>query len=92
MREILEQVRELLIEIRTELSSRQRPAEEVILDDVDLRNMLKVSKRTTAYWRSGRLITFTKVGSKTYYKLSDVLKMLKDGQELRIEPRIGRRN
>lgn len=91
MREILEQVRELLIEIRTELSKRQRPAEEVILDDADLRQMLKVSKRTTAYLRSNRQITFYKVGGKTYYKLADVLHMLQNGQELRVEPRFGRR-
>lgn len=88
MREILEQVRELLIEIRTELSKLQRPADEVILDDVDLRQMLKVSKRTTANWREIRQITYSKLGGKIYYKLSDVLDMLAERRELRIKSRI----
>ena len=37
--------------IKYEIQQSKRPAEEVILDDVDLRNFLKVSKRTIAYWR-----------------------------------------
>lgn len=43
MCELIEEVRKLLIEILSEFCKIQRPAEEVILDDVDLRQMLKVS-------------------------------------------------
>lgn len=53
-----------------------RPANEVILDDVDLREMMKVSKRTTATWRQKRLIQHSWIEGKVFYKLSDVLEVL----------------
>lgn len=54
-----------------------RPPDQQIMDDVDLRNFLKISKRTAAYLREKSLITYSKIGSKIYYKLSDVLSFLK---------------
>lgn len=63
--------------IKYEIQQSKRPADEVVLDDVDLRNFLKVSKRTTAYWREKGMITFAKLGGKIYYKLSDVLSFIK---------------
>jgi len=53
-----------------------RPANEVILDDVDLREMMKVSKRTTATWRQKKLIKHYWIEGKVFYKLSDVLEVL----------------
>lgn len=53
-----------------------RPSDEVILDDVDLRDFLNVSKRTTAYWREKAMITYSKLGGKIFYRLSDVLKFI----------------
>ena len=57
-----------------------RPPEQIILDDVALREMLKISKRTTAYLREKGLITYSKIGSKIYYLLSDVLIFLKQNE------------
>ena len=68
---------ELIRTIRYEVQQAQRPPEEVIYDDVDLRNLLKVSKRTTATWREKGIITFSKLGGKIYYRLSDILSLLK---------------
>jgi hypothetical protein len=53
-----------------------RPPEQVLLDDVELRKLLKVSKRTTAYLREKGLITYSKLGGKIYYLYSDVLEMI----------------
>ena len=57
-----------------------RPPEQVLLDDVELRQLLKVSKRTTAYLREKGLITYSKLGGKIYYYYSDVLNMMKRHQ------------
>jgi hypothetical protein len=57
-----------------------RPPEQIILDDVALREMLKMSKRSTAYLREKGLITYSKIGSKIYYLLSDVLLFLKQNE------------
>jgi hypothetical protein len=62
--------------IKSELQQKQRPPEETILDDVDLREMLKASPRTTAEWRAKKLITYSKIQGKIYYRLSDVLDFL----------------
>jgi hypothetical protein len=66
--------------IRTEIQQAQRPPEEVIFDDVSLREMLKVSKRTTANWRERGFITFSKLGGKIFYRLSDVLMLIKQNE------------
>lgn len=55
----------------------KRPAEEEILDDVDLCRRLNVSKRTTATWRECRMLKFSIVRGKIYYLYADVLLMLK---------------
>ena len=68
---------ELFRQLMYECQQAKRPPEEVIYDDVDLRNFLKVSKRTTAMWREKGLITFSKLGGKLYYRLSDILSLIK---------------
>jgi hypothetical protein len=70
-------LKDILEVIREEMAIAQRPANEIILDDVDLRNLLKISARTTAMLRAKYMITYSKPG-KVFYLLSDVLKMLED--------------
>lgn len=57
-----------------------RPPEQIIIDDVALREMLKMSKRGTAYLREKGLITYSKIGSKIYYLLSNILLLLKTNE------------
>lgn len=64
---------ELLRNIKHEISQAQRAPDQIILDDVDLCNLLKLSKRTTATLRANNEITFYKCGGKILYKLSDAL-------------------
>ena len=68
---------ELLKAVRNEIQQALRPPEEIIYDDIDLCNYLKVSKRTTAYWREKKMITFSQPGGKVFYRKSDVLAFLK---------------
>src|SRR5687767_14318904 len=75
----IEEIRTLVSQIeqlKTEFQSARRPAEETILDHVALQEMPKVSKRTTAYWRERGVITFSKLGGKIYYRLSDILALI----------------
>jgi len=67
-------------DLKLALANACRPPEQQILDDVDLRAFLKVSKRTTAYWREKGLITFSKLGGKIFYRLSDVLSLIKQNE------------
>jgi methyltransferase-like protein len=82
-------LKEILEVIREEMIKTQRPANEIILDDVDLRNLLKISERTTAALRAKNMITYSKPG-KVFYLLSDVLKMLNNYKIESIVERMGK--
>src|SRR5947207_11122779 len=67
---------EIRKQFKYEVSQAQRPANEIILDDVDLCAILKVSKRTTAKLRATNQIAYSNCG-KIQYLLSDVLEYIK---------------
>ena len=64
---------EFLKELRHEVLKAQRPADQVILDEVDFCKFLKICKRHAANLRASGAITYSKAGGKIYYRLSDVL-------------------
>ena len=72
----ISELKEMFQELKLEFQQARRPADEILLDDVDLRQLLKVSKRTTATWRKNRWITYYRMEGKIYYKLSDILSAL----------------
>ncbi len=72
------ELQEIMAQIINELQNATRPANEIILDDVTLREKLKVSKRTTATYRQQGLIAYSQYGNgKVFYFLSDVLEFIK---------------
>ncbi len=73
---------QFLREIEQIVADVKRPANEVILDEVDFIKKLRISKRLASYLRVKGLITYSKVGGKIYYRLSDILKML-DNHEVK---------
>lgn len=58
-----------------------RPATEIILDDVDLRKLLNVSRRTTLNYRASGKLKYFKVEQKTFYFLSDIISFIKSYAE-----------
>lgn len=71
---------EICQQIKFEISQAQRPATEIILDELELCKMLSISKRTAATLRAERIITYHKLGGKLYYRLSDVLALLEQNK------------
>lgn len=65
-------------EIHEKLNAKTAPKQEVFLDNEELIAMLKISRRTAQTWRDEGKISFSQVGSKIYYKLSDVEKTMQD--------------
>lgn len=65
-------------EFNEKLNSKSTPQQEVFLDNEELISMLKISRRTAQTWRDEGKISFSQVGSKIYYKLSDVEKTMQD--------------
>ena len=62
--------------INTQLNSKADAKKETFLDNQEFLQLMKISKRTAQTWRDEGKISFSQVGSKIYYKLSDVEKLL----------------
>jgi hypothetical protein len=52
--------------------------EDVFFDNQEFMSLMNISKRTAQEWRNKKVIEFSQVGNKIYYKLSDVKKLLKE--------------
>lgn len=65
-------------DIHERLNSRSTSKQEVFLDNEEFIKTMKISRRTAQTWRDEGKISFSQVGNKIYYKLSDVEKTLQD--------------
>ena len=63
-------------DIHHKINSKNLPKQEVFLDNEEFITMLKISRRTAQTWRDEGKISFSQVGNKIYYKLSDVEKTM----------------
>ena len=63
-------------DIQNKINSKNQPKQEVFLDNEEFIKMLKISRRTAQTWRDEGKISFSQVGNKIYYKLSDVEKTM----------------
>ena len=64
--------------IQSQLTLKADPKKETFLDNQEFLLLMKISKRTAQTWRDEGKISFSQVGSKIYYKLSDVEKLLQE--------------
>ena len=75
-----EEVQEILtrldkISLEMKQSQRTQP-EEIWYDNQEFLTIMNISKRTAAYWRTENIVSYAQVGSKIYYRLSDILDLL----------------
>ena len=63
-------------EIQSTILNSNGTQTESFLDNQQFLQLMKVSKRTAQSWRDEGIITFSQVGSKIYYQMSDVQKLL----------------
>ena len=64
--------------IQSQITTKADPKKETFLDNQEFLLLMKISKRTAQTWRDEGKISFSQVGSKIYYKLSDVEKLLQE--------------
>ena len=62
--------------INTSLNAKEKEPKEKWLDNQELMQLLKISKRTAQHYRDSGLISFSQVGNTIYYRLSDVETLL----------------
>jgi len=63
-------------EIHEDVKSKNLSPEHIVYDNYRLQEELNISSRLAQSWRDQGIITFSQIGNKIYYKLSDVLDML----------------
>ena len=56
---------------------------EVFVDNQEFLQIMNISKRTAQAWRDQKVVAFSQVGNKIYYRMGDITKLL---QKNRTEP------
>ena len=67
-----EEINRQLKEISSSLRLRATEPSEKIIDNCDFISLMKISKRTAQAWRDEGIISYSQIGAKIYYKLSDI--------------------
>jgi ribonuclease D len=62
--------------IQSEVSNKQKSPAETFVDNQEFIQIMNVSKRTAQSWRDEGIISFSQIGSKIYYRMSDVQSLL----------------
>lgn len=63
-------------EIHSAVTKKQGTPAEAFIDNEEFLKLMKVSRRTGQTWRDDGIISFSQIGSKIYYRMSDVQKLL----------------
>lgn len=71
------ELKQQIAEIREALLSKQQ--QDIVYDNQDVMQLLKVSQRTLATWREEGVIKYSKIGAKIYYKPEHIHEMLDNG-------------
>jgi hypothetical protein len=73
VQEIKQRLETLTIEVRNK--QRTEP-DQVWYDNQEFLQIMNISKRTAAYWRTENIIGYSQVGNKIYYRLSEIMALL----------------
>jgi len=63
-------------EVKTSLDEKQKYPKDVFVDNQEFLQLMNISKRTAQTWRDEGVVSFSQIGSKIYYRMSDVEKLL----------------
>ncbi len=65
-----------LDELNNQLKEKQKKPEDIFLDNQEFLQLMHISKRTAQTWRDTGVISYSQIGSKIYYRMSDVQQLL----------------
>ncbi len=74
--EAFQEIMKRMDEMSTALTQKQKNPHDVFLDNQEFIQLMNISKRTAQAWRDDGIISFSQVGSKIYYRMSDIQKLL----------------
>jgi len=62
--------------INRRLNQQEKTPKDTFLDNEEFIALMKISKRTAQSWRDDGIISFSQVGGKIYYRMSDIETLL----------------
>ena len=65
-----------LDDLNKQLEEKQKKPQDTFLDNQEFLQLMNISKRTAQTWRDEGVVSFSQIGSKIYYRMSDVQKLL----------------
>ena len=75
--EEVQDIKQHLEDIALTLKQKQRTEpDQIWYDNQEFLQVMNISKRTAANWRTENVITYSQVGNKIYYRLSDIMDLL----------------
>lgn len=75
--EEVQDIKKRLDDLTLSVKQQQRTEpDQVWYDNQEFLQVMNISKRTAAYWRTEKIIGYSQVGNKIYYRLSDILELL----------------
>jgi hypothetical protein len=75
--EEVQDIKQRLDEISLTLKQKQRTEpDQIWYDNQEFLQIMNISKRTAAYWRTEKVVAYSQVGNKIYYRLSDIMDLL----------------
>lgn len=73
----VQEIKKRLDDISFDLKNKQRTEpDQIWYDNQEFLQLMNISKRTAQTWRDEGIISFSQVGSKIYYRMSDVQMLL----------------
>lgn len=62
--------------LNKKLEEKHKSPDDTFLDNQEFLQLMNISKRTAQSWRDEGKVSFSQIGSKIYYRMSDVQKLL----------------
>ena len=62
--------------INTSITKNNKEPKDEFLDNQEFIQLMKISKRTAQTWRDSGIVSFSQIGGKVYYRMSDINKLL----------------
>jgi hypothetical protein len=63
-------------DLKSEIKNNSKSKSEDFVDNADFIQLMNISKRTAQAWRDEGIISFSQIGGKIYYRMSDVQALL----------------
>jgi hypothetical protein len=74
--EAYQEILQRLTRMEAILKLKQGDPEDVFVDNQEFLQIMNVSKRTAQAWRDQKVIAFSQVGNKIYYRMGDITRLL----------------